>query len=415
MTIATDLPKTGQAGASQIISVTPLASREYYLAVGIDDGVNPVVYNVSNQPFRVNRKPTLTFTSPVNPNTPPDSITGDRDVFTIRWMALDPDDTAKIALYYDTDNVGFDGTLIVENLNEGSNTTYAWDASGVPGGSYYIYAVIADPYNDPVRVYSAGTFQVDSDHKPRLTIHSPFSGDDTWDRNFTIQWEDYDFDSNAQISFYIQNATPGFDGTEELIVGGISEDNEDDFYIWDISSATNSTIEIIGVIRDASWEVVATAPRPLKILHSTDANLKPTLVFVDPHMDLLPEAIKVSNQRVRGTITSATDVYTIRFVAFDLENPAGTTIDLYWDSDGSTPNGTLIASDLTIGTNGGVTSYDWDISSVAGGTYYFYGTIFDGVNDRGPSIRAACFTSIGCQRSICWRPNLPSTKWTVNL
>jgi hypothetical protein len=179
----------------------------------------------------------------------------------------------------------------------------------------------------------------------------------------------------------VQNATPGFDGSEELIVGGISEDNEDDFYVWDISSATNSTIEIIGVIRDASWEVVATAPRPLKILHSTDANLMPTLVFVDPHMDLLPEAIKVSNQRVRGTITSATDVYPIRFVAFDLEDSAGTTIDLYWDSDGSTPNGTLIASDLKIGANGGATTYNWDISKVAGGTYYFYGIVFDGVND----------------------------------
>ena len=50
---------------------------------------------------------------------------------------------------------GFDGTLIVENLPENDLlNAYLWDTSNVPEGYYYIYGVIQDGSNPPVRDYA---------------------------------------------------------------------------------------------------------------------------------------------------------------------------------------------------------------------------------------------------------------------
>jgi vibriolysin len=63
--------------------------------------------------------------------------------YLIRWQDYDPYRSATIDLYYDTDNTGEDGTLIVADLDEDSTTDeYAWDVLGLPVGNYYVYAVI---------------------------------------------------------------------------------------------------------------------------------------------------------------------------------------------------------------------------------------------------------------------------------
>ena len=68
------------------------------------------------------------------------------DGFTkISWSDIDSDHDASISLYYDNDNAGADGTLIVSGLSEdpdGAADEYLWDTSQLPYGMYYIYAVI---------------------------------------------------------------------------------------------------------------------------------------------------------------------------------------------------------------------------------------------------------------------------------
>jgi hypothetical protein len=81
--------------------------------------------------------------------------------YTIQWTDSDPDDNAAVSLYYDTDNSGEDGTLIVSNISEDGTTyaSYNWNTTAIPEGNYYIYAVIDDGINAPVVTYSGGVME----------------------------------------------------------------------------------------------------------------------------------------------------------------------------------------------------------------------------------------------------------------
>jgi hypothetical protein len=84
-----------------------------------------------------------------------------QDTVLIRWEDNDPDSNATISLYYDTDDSGEDGTLIVAALEEDPEEaadTYMWDISGLEG-TYYIYASITD-----------GNFSITSYGQAAITI-----------------------------------------------------------------------------------------------------------------------------------------------------------------------------------------------------------------------------------------------------
>ena len=76
----------------------------------------------------------------------------------IRWSDEDIDSNATVSLYYDSNNSGADGTLIVGGLSEDDDSqwgdSYGWDTSGLSWGDYYVYAVIDDGINAPVIDYS---------------------------------------------------------------------------------------------------------------------------------------------------------------------------------------------------------------------------------------------------------------------
>ena len=79
---------------------------------------------------------------------------------TILFGAFDNDSNAHVSLYYDDDNQGLDGQLIVQGLPENDGPDgYLWDATGVDDGEYYIYAVIDDGLNLPQHAYSTASVQ----------------------------------------------------------------------------------------------------------------------------------------------------------------------------------------------------------------------------------------------------------------
>lgn len=81
--------------------------------------------------------------------------------YIIKWEDADPDSNAKISLYYDADNKGADGTLIVDNIleNNDEDDSYVWNINNLPAGTFWVYAIINDSSSEPVISYSPGSIK----------------------------------------------------------------------------------------------------------------------------------------------------------------------------------------------------------------------------------------------------------------
>ena len=93
--------------------------------------------------------------------------------FAIEWTFQDADTPsgATLALYYDTNPSGYNGTLIRSGIavvpGPGS---FAWNTTGVPGGIYYIYAVVSDPDLNQNKCYATGPVIVSHTGTPAISL-----------------------------------------------------------------------------------------------------------------------------------------------------------------------------------------------------------------------------------------------------
>jgi hypothetical protein len=83
-----------------------------------------------------------------------------QDSFNIEWNLSDSDHNPSVSLYFDNNNTGYNGTPIVSGLTPGTGSgNYVWDTSGVPEGTYWLYAVVDDGINSH-RSYATGPLKV---------------------------------------------------------------------------------------------------------------------------------------------------------------------------------------------------------------------------------------------------------------
>lgn len=112
-------------------------------------GLGEVQYTAA----RDSAAPTIEVTSPAL------DVSGGQ--VAINYNAFDADSEAEIALFYDTDNEGFDGVLIADGLQETDGAgSFVWNTEGVPTGDYFIYAMVMDENNPPAFSYSPGRVRV---------------------------------------------------------------------------------------------------------------------------------------------------------------------------------------------------------------------------------------------------------------
>ena len=253
-----------QSSQTEIVSVAlSVTDRNNRGPLTFNGDADYLVELSANQAVKaVNTPPSLTI---LEPDGTEDTASTS---YTISWQAADPDNDAQIALYYDTDNTGQDGTLIVEDLSEDAEEdAYEWATTAVPAGDYYIYGVIKDRVNSAVTSYSSGAVtirQPAENTPPSLTILEPDGTEDRADTTYTISWEAADPEENATLALYYDKDNSGADGT--LIVENLEEDAATDTYTWATAALPAGTYYIYGVIKDrVNPAVVSYSRGPVKL------------------------------------------------------------------------------------------------------------------------------------------------------
>ncbi|ABW66652.1 NHL domain-containing protein [Desulfosudis oleivorans] len=151
----------------------------------------------------------------------------------IGWNDEDPDDNAAISLYYDTDNTGADGILIIAGIEEDpdglTEDQYIWDSSEVAEGTYYVYAVIDDGVNVPVVSYYPEPITIDRS-SPRFDELPEQEGMENESLTFTVQAQD---PNNDSLTYSASNLPEGaiFNSDTRVFSWTPTSDQTGEYYV----------------------------------------------------------------------------------------------------------------------------------------------------------------------------------------
>jgi hypothetical protein len=103
---------------------------------------------------------------------------------------------------------------------------------------------------------------------PSITLLTPSENDEISTTSFTIRWTDDDPDDDAMISLlYYESLTPTVAG---YIVQDLSEDDENDCYVWDTTHVPEMIYWIQAEITDGeNYTSRIFAPGSIKVTHVT--------------------------------------------------------------------------------------------------------------------------------------------------
>lgn len=215
----TDIVDTFES-SQPTVQVTPDLSdnTRYYWQAQVEDDGGAVSEWIEAASFFVKEydwpTPTPEITL-IEPST--DTLTN--STASIQWEDSDADSNAAIALYYDNNSTGADGTLIVDGLSEDPDDgadTYTWDvSSAVPEGAWYIYAVISDG-NTEATAYAPGTVTIDI--TPPTAAATPAGDTYTQEQVITLS-----ADEAADFYYTLDGTDPGTSSTLYLFPFTVAE------------------------------------------------------------------------------------------------------------------------------------------------------------------------------------------------
>jgi hypothetical protein len=377
-------------------NTSAVAPGTYWIYGDADDGVNPVVQDLSPGTITINAAPTLSIAQPdgVSDSVPQGSS------YNITYTLNDSDDTTTVAFYYDTNNSGLDGTAIsgaCATAAEGTGVTCSWDTSSVTPGSYYVYGLANDGVNPLVSAYSSGQITITANSAPTLSIAQPDGAADsvTEGNPYNITYTLNDVDDVTTVAFYYDTDTDMLGGTAAANCSAAPE-GTGVTCAWDTTGVPHSTsYYIYGVANDGiNGEVKALSPGQVTI---DQANLAPSLTINQPD--------GVGDSVIAG------DPYNINYTMTDAEDIA--TVSFYYDVDNAGADGTAIAGACASAPEGTGATCLWNTTGVPGGIYYVYGIADDGVNT--PVVVYSSGT-IEIGGELVTNPEFnTSANWTINL
>ena len=267
---------------SYLWNTTLVEAGSYYVYAVIDDGKNiPLtVYSEGRITVDHNAPP---FIQLLQPNGIGDEA---REQFTITWSDSDVDNNASIALYYDIDNSGENGSLIVDGLSEDDTSdSIVWSTSSLPAGDYYVYAVIDDGVNAPFTAYSSGTVTIN---------HSA--------PDFSLTWEV----QPAEAGGITPASGSLFESGEQVQIRVTAAEG----YVFEqwLSGASGANPDINLTMTDSTHLIAKFSPAPTSLLTNTQVDVFFHLDELSNQVDYLQGVFTTTGntpeERVEGFITT---------------------------------------------------------------------------------------------------------------
>jgi len=320
--------------------------------------------NVSASPTSLtivlnDQTPALSFDAPATGNI----IVASGSAYNVIYTTSDSDAAATVNLYYklgsnsgcDAANIG-SWTSFGGALGEGMAAPVSFTPPA--DGTFYFCGVVQDKGHT---IYAMASDGIKVDTAPTMSLVEPDGTADLIAQKapYSVTWTDSDQDDDATIALYYKATATGACSTGTLIASGLSEDADGNngSYSWDTTTVAPGSYYVCARITDSiNPDVESWSSGALTI------NAAPTLNITAP---------ATTDQKVAQDAS-----FTIQMTAADPDDTTTFALSYANAVTGDCTAGTSITPALSKST----TSYSWDTTGIAPGTYYICGHMSDGVN-----------------------------------
>jgi uncharacterized protein (TIGR02145 family) len=124
-------------------------------------------------------------------------------------------DTLKVEVYFDSDDKGFNGTLIdIFSVVNNGNLDFIWHNDDLANGEYFIYSRVDDGKNKPVLQYAPGSIWVEND--PDIEIPQAFSAVQV-DTTVVTTWNKAELENTIGTVVYYKDISTGHTNEQAVI------------------------------------------------------------------------------------------------------------------------------------------------------------------------------------------------------
>ena len=250
------------------------------------------------------------------------------------WELQQVYDNAKLAIYYDSDNNGYDGILLIDNLNANA-LRHDLNTSAMPAGDYYVYAVMTS-HGRHYTSYSPHVVRVENNQVETITA--------------VIEVTEQ---QQQQITQIIHNGNQG--GSIQIAASAVPPTwQPDSIIVIPPSTRLKSGLSMkVKEVTTNNNQATVTYAQPTfdevmgKVSIRIDTPLKPNMndLVVTTATKSSPKAKKASPQQSPKPVAPS---QLINFVTPDMQHPAGAgsgtnsswfpdapSVRAGWDSDGN--------------------------------------------------------------------------------